>query len=88
MYFVVECKDEVGAELQRALKIGTHEGVVDHHAGVSLPRQVGDAGDIDKRHQRIGRSLEKDHRGFVAPCRLDVGDVSRIDVLEVETKVA
>ncbi len=55
--------DDVGAELERALKIWSRERVVDGDHCSRLPRGVGDRADVDEVQQRVRRGLQPDEPG-------------------------
>ena len=53
--------DDVGAEFQGALKIGTEEGVVNNESGSALVREAGHGGDVGETHGGIGRRFDVKH---------------------------
>ena len=59
-YFVAECIDDVGAELQRPLDPRARERVVDDGEDAALARELGDLRDVDQPQRRIGRRLDPD----------------------------
>ena len=61
--------DDVGAELERALEVGRHEGVVDRQERAVGVRDLGRAGDVGDLHHRVGRRLDVDHPRLRAASR-------------------
>ena len=79
---------DVGAQLDRTLKVRTHERVVDDQSRISgFANDSRNPANIGDRHQRIRRRFDEDHLCF----RTDRGgeriEVRRIDVGEVHAKV-
>jgi hypothetical protein len=55
---VVEWRDDVGAQLERALKVRRHERVVDTQISPCRLARSAIARDVDQLEHRVGRRLE------------------------------
>jgi len=80
--------DEVGAELERALEVWCHEGVVDGDAHAASVAELRDGRDVEEAQQRVRGRLDPREARARADGGGDGARVARVDVGEGEAHAA
>jgi hypothetical protein len=75
-------RDEVGAELDRALQVRTGEGVVDDQTSVVAVGEVGRRPQVGDAHHGVGRRLDEQHPRRRRHRPFDLVEVRRVDIGE------
>ena len=72
---------EVGAQIERLLKVRRREGVVDNDERAFGVRELRDRADVIHEQPRVGRRLEPHERRLRADHALDRGEIAEVHVL-------
>ena len=75
-------RDDVGAELDRALDVRARERVVDDEARVMAVREVGGRAKIREAHDRVRRRFDEQHARRFRERALGLVQVACVDVGE------
>ena len=81
-------QDEVGAELDRPLRVGARERVVHHHGDAAVVCALRNGGQVGDAEHRVRRRLHEQHLGVGLEGGGGGVEVRRIDIAEVEPALA
>jgi hypothetical protein len=78
--------NDVGAEIQRTLKVGREKSVVDHNdqLRIVLVRSGGQSGDVADFERGIGRGFQPKQLGILFQRRHHSADIGGIDKVHAE----